>query len=109
MNTASVRGKERDRIYEKKLLKDRKLEDEEYGDKPKFMTTAYKQKLIEDKKWEVEDKYVPQFCPINYHFVHFLPFFINLFDVVLYAGSQMKLRRELMCDRRACMDSTQIC
>ena len=56
MNTASVRGKERDRIYEKKLLKDRKLEDEEYGDKPKFMTTAYKQKLIEDQKWEVEDK-----------------------------------------------------
>lgn len=56
MDTASVRGKERDRIYEKKLLKERKLEDEEFGDKPKFMTSAYKQKLIEDQKWEIEDK-----------------------------------------------------
>lgn len=56
MTTASVRGKEKDRIYEKKLLRERKVEDEQYGDKPKFMTTAYKQKLIEDQKWENEDK-----------------------------------------------------
>ena len=56
LTTASVRGKEKDRIYEKKLLKDRKVEDELFGDKPKFMTTAYKQKLIEDQKWENEDK-----------------------------------------------------
>jgi coiled-coil domain-containing protein 55 len=56
MTTASVRVKEKDRIYEKKLLKERKLEDEEYGDKPKFMTTAYKNKLMESQKWEMEDK-----------------------------------------------------
>lgn len=56
MTIASVRGKEKDRIYEKKLLKERKLEDEQFGDKPKFVTTAYKQKLIEDQKWEIEDK-----------------------------------------------------
>jgi coiled-coil domain-containing protein 55 len=56
MTTASVRGKERDRIYEKKLIKERKIEDEEYGDKPKFVTSAYKQKLIDDQKWEAEDK-----------------------------------------------------
>lgn len=51
-----MREKEKDRIYEKKLLKERVIEDLEYGDKPKFMTTAYKNKLIEDKKWEYEDR-----------------------------------------------------
>ena len=56
MTTASVRGKERDRIYEKKLIKERQIEDQEYGDKPKFVTSAYKQKLIDDEKWEAEDK-----------------------------------------------------
>ena len=56
LTTASVRGKEKDRIYEKKLLKERKVEDEQFGDKPKFMTTAYKLKLIEDQKWENMDK-----------------------------------------------------
>lgn len=50
-----VREKERDRIYEKKLLKERELEDKEFADQPKFMTSAYKQKLIEDKKWAYEN------------------------------------------------------
>ena len=50
-----VREKERDRVYEKKLLKEREVEDKEFGDQPKFMTSAYKKKLIEDKKWEYEN------------------------------------------------------
>ena len=54
--TATVREKEKDRIFERKLLKDRKQEDEQYGDKPKFVTAAYKQKLMETQKWEYEDK-----------------------------------------------------
>ena len=52
-----MREKEKERVYEKKLLKERTEEDKEFGDKPKFMTTAYKKKLLEDQKWEYEDRY----------------------------------------------------
>jgi hypothetical protein len=38
------------------LLKERQQEDAEYGDKPKFITSEYKRKLMEDQKWEIEDK-----------------------------------------------------
>ncbi len=65
-----MREKEKDRIYERFvcqfcalahllcriLLKERKQEDAEFGDKDKFITSAYKKKLIEDQKWEYEDK-----------------------------------------------------
>ena len=54
--TATVRDKEKERIFERKLLKERKQEDEEFGDKEKFVTAAYKQKLMESQKWEYEDK-----------------------------------------------------
>lgn len=56
MTTAKVREKERERIYEKKLLKERQVEDEQFGEQPKFLTTAYKQKLLENQQWEYEDK-----------------------------------------------------
>jgi coiled-coil domain-containing protein 55 len=56
--TATVRDKEKERIFERKLLKERKQDDEEFGDKEKFVTAAYKQKLMESQKWEYEDKYV---------------------------------------------------
>jgi coiled-coil domain-containing protein 55 len=56
MATAKVREKEKERIFERRLMKERKQEDEQFGDKPKFITTAYKQKLIEQQKWEYEDK-----------------------------------------------------
>eukprot|EP01038_Epipyxis_sp_PR26KG_P010691 gene10691-14357_t len=56
MNTAKIREKERERIYEKKLLKERKEEDGEFGDKEKFLTSAYKKKLMEAEKWEYEEK-----------------------------------------------------
>lgn len=51
-----MREKEKERVYEKQLLKERQIEDKEFGDKPKYMTTAYKKKLVEDKKWEYEHK-----------------------------------------------------
>jgi hypothetical protein len=38
------------------LLKERQKEDAAYGDKPKFITSEYKRKLMEDQKWEMEDK-----------------------------------------------------
>lgn len=56
--TAKMREREKERVYEKKLLKEQKEEDELYGDQPKFITNAYKQKLLEDQKWDYENKYV---------------------------------------------------
>lgn len=52
-----MREKEKERIFEKKLLKERAEEDKEFGDKPKFVTAAYKNKMIEDQKWEYENRY----------------------------------------------------
>lgn len=54
---AAVREKEKDRIYERKLLKERVVEDALFPDQPQFLTSAYKQKLLEDKKWNYEDMY----------------------------------------------------
>ena len=55
---AKVREKEKERIYERKLLKERQVEDEQFKDKeqPKFITSAYKNKLLEEKKWNYEDQ-----------------------------------------------------
>lgn len=53
-----MREKERDRVYEKKVIKEREAEDgQQFEDQPKFITAAYKKKLIEDKKWEYENRY----------------------------------------------------
>lgn len=57
MNLSKVREKEQARIYERKLLKERKAEDELYGaSTEKFVTSAYRDKLAQDAKWEYEDK-----------------------------------------------------
>ena len=60
MNMAKVREKEKERIYERKLLKERLVEDKEFQtkdkDQPKFITSAYKNKLLEEKKWNYEDQ-----------------------------------------------------
>lgn len=57
MAVAKVREKEQDRRFEKKLLKEREVEDNLFPDQEKFITTAYKEKLMESKKWEYEDRY----------------------------------------------------
>lgn len=57
---SKIKEKEQDRIYERKLLKERKVEDEIYGDTPKFVTSAYKKRLADDRKWEYEDKLAEQ-------------------------------------------------
>jgi coiled-coil domain-containing protein 55 len=54
--SAKVREREKDRVFEKQLLKERDEEEKEFGDKPKFLTSAYKAKLAEEKKWEYEDR-----------------------------------------------------
>lgn len=53
---AEIREKEKERVYERKLLKDRLIEDEKFGSTEKFVTSAYKQKLMENKKWELQDR-----------------------------------------------------
>ena len=60
-SAAIVREKEKDRIFEKKLLKERLLDEENMeagleSKETKFVTSAYKKKLMEQKKWEHEDR-----------------------------------------------------
>lgn len=43
-------------LYEKKLAKERAAEDDQFGDKDKFVTSAYKKKLAERKAWEEEQR-----------------------------------------------------
>lgn len=54
LSTAKQREKEREIAHERKLLKEREEEDKLYGDKPKFVTSAYKDKLAEDQKYVQE-------------------------------------------------------
>ena len=56
MATAKVRELEKERVFERKLLLERQKEDEEFPDQEKFVTAAYKQKLMEKEKWEQEDR-----------------------------------------------------
>ena len=42
-------------LFTCRLLRERKAEDHLFGDKEKFVTKAYKQKLEEDKKWLEEE------------------------------------------------------
>ena len=61
-SAAVIREKEKDRQFERKLLKERKAEEdkerEETGtvNEVKFVTSAYKKKLMEQTRWEEEDK-----------------------------------------------------
>jgi coiled-coil domain-containing protein 55 len=50
LKQAEERELERERIYERKLVKERKKEDELFGDKPLFVTEGYKRKLEEQRK-----------------------------------------------------------
>ncbi|XP_024543099.1 nuclear speckle splicing regulatory protein 1-like [Selaginella moellendorffii] len=53
---AKLREREHDIIYEKQLAKERAKEDHLYGDKEKFVTSAYKKKLAEQEKWLAEER-----------------------------------------------------
>uniref|UniRef100_J3LY50 Nuclear speckle splicing regulatory protein 1 N-terminal domain-containing protein n=2 Tax=Oryza brachyantha TaxID=4533 RepID=J3LY50_ORYBR len=53
---AEQRKREQDIIYERKLQKERSKEDHLYGDKDKFVTSAYRKKLEEERKWLEEEK-----------------------------------------------------
>lgn len=52
---AEQRKIEQEIIYERKLEKEREAEGEEYKDKPKFITSAYKEELMKRQKWKEEE------------------------------------------------------
>ena len=52
-STAEIREKEKERIYERRLLKERKAEDELFPETEKFVTRAYKEKMMEAQQYVV--------------------------------------------------------
>jgi len=55
METQKKRKREQDIIYNKNLLKEKDKEGNEFVDKDKYITAAYKKRLEEDKVWEEEE------------------------------------------------------
>ncbi|CAN6241680.1 unnamed protein product [Urochloa humidicola] len=53
---AEQRKREHDIVYERKLQKERSKEDHLFGDKDKFVTSAYRKKLEEQQKWLEEER-----------------------------------------------------
>lgn len=56
LHTAEERKREQDILYEKRLTKEREAEDYLYGEKEKFVTSAYRKKLEEEKLWKAEQE-----------------------------------------------------
>lgn len=54
LDKAQTRQREQDIVYERRQLKERKVEDHLFGDKEKFVTSAYKKKLQEQQLWQAE-------------------------------------------------------
>ena len=55
-SAAEIRKIDDERVFQMKLKKEADEDADEYGDKEKFVTSAYKEKLIEMKRWKEEDK-----------------------------------------------------
>ena len=55
LEKAKTREREDARVFERKLLRERAAEDAQFGDKERFVTSAYKRKLQEQQQWELED------------------------------------------------------
>ncbi|KAG2482546.1 hypothetical protein HYH03_018537 [Edaphochlamys debaryana] len=56
LEQANARKREQDVLYERRMVKERQQEDHLYEDKEKFVTSAYRRKLEEDKKWQEEER-----------------------------------------------------
>lgn len=56
LNHAKDRERWQSIVYERKLRKEREADEHLYGDKEKFVTQAYREKLIEDRRWEEEEE-----------------------------------------------------
>lgn len=55
LDKTKERKREQDIIYDRKLQREKEQEGNLFGDKEKFVTAAYKKKLIEQKKWLEEE------------------------------------------------------
>jgi coiled-coil domain-containing protein 55 len=55
MQKAAERKRYRDIVFERKLQKEAKKDEELYERSEKFVTSAYKQKLLERQQWEEEE------------------------------------------------------
>lgn len=53
---AEERQREHEIVYERKIAKERSIDDHLYADKDKFVTSAYKKKLAEQAKWMEEER-----------------------------------------------------
>lgn len=103
---AEQRKREQDIIYERKLQKERSKEDHLYGDKDKFVTSAYRKKLEEERKWleeekrrqlqeEKEDVSFSQFFFMTLDYVHV--YLHNLFLPMLLVLSLVRLVITKLC------------
>lgn len=93
MTQAKIRERENDRIRERILLKERSEEDKLFGDKDKFITSAYKQKLKENEQWELEDKRLAKIeaeQDVTKNANAMAGFYRNLLDGNLAMGSDVK-------------------
>ena len=52
MTASKAREKEKERVLDRKLIKEREQEEHLYGDLPKFVTSSYKAKLEADKRFD---------------------------------------------------------
>lgn len=55
LDKTKERKREQDVIYDRKLQREKEAEGNLFGEKEKFVTAAYKKKLIEQKKWLEEE------------------------------------------------------
>ena len=53
---AKEREIEQEVAYERKLLREQAADESAYGDKEKFVTSAYKAKLAETQRWKVRGR-----------------------------------------------------
>ncbi|KXZ48345.1 hypothetical protein GPECTOR_28g752 [Gonium pectorale] len=56
LDQAQQRKREQDVLYERRMVKERQQEDHLYEDKERFVTSAYRKKLEEDKKWQEAER-----------------------------------------------------
>ncbi|GIL53780.1 hypothetical protein Vafri_9358 [Volvox africanus] len=56
LEQAQQRKREQDVLYERRMMKERQQEDHLYEDKERFVTSAYRKKLEEDKKWQEAER-----------------------------------------------------
>ncbi|KAG7385262.1 Nuclear speckle splicing regulatory protein 1 [Phytophthora boehmeriae] len=55
LQQAKIREVENERIRERRLLNERKADDEQFRDKEKLVSASYKRKLQEMQRWDAED------------------------------------------------------